>query len=210
MGAHMRRALEDRLLQCAARTGVNVLRCERGLGLRRLTDRFLKITAIGSTSVKDTRLVEMDVRLDEAGRDEPAVDVDRLAFHIELRSARRDLSGHDPDVGKPSIAAADSRVLQDEIHGHLDFSHRQASDDVMIDKVSRVNGLAKAIIANCTKGDSLVVFDVIHLFSTSEKEPGSRPNGYKRLTKPWSLPKDMPYRAGLKRSATLGTDLRKY
>jgi hypothetical protein len=49
----------------------------------------------------------------------------------------------------------------------------------MIDKVSRVNGLAKAIIANCTKGDSLIVFDVIHLFSASEarrRQPAERTN----------------------------------
>jgi hypothetical protein len=101
---------------------VNVLRCERGLGLRRLTDRFLKIAAIGGTPVKDTRLVEMDVRLDEAGRNEPTVDVDRLPFHIQLRCDRRDLSGHDPDVGKLSIAAAESRVFQDQIHGHSAFT----------------------------------------------------------------------------------------
>src|ERR1700691_1167590 len=98
MGAHMGRAMEDRLLQGAARTGVNVLWRKRGLGLGGLADRLGEIAALGSTAVKDAGLVEVQMGLDEPCTDEPAVEVDRLALGFEPRSDRRDLSRSDPDI----------------------------------------------------------------------------------------------------------------
>src|ERR1700680_2313440 len=58
----------------------------------------------------------MQVSLDEDGRDEPAIKMDRLALGIEPRCDRRDLSRGDPDVA--TLPIVELRVLQDEIHDH--------------------------------------------------------------------------------------------
>ena len=64
----------------------------------------------------------MQVALDEAAGDETAVQVDGparvlcLARILEPRCYRRDLSRHDANIA--GSALIDSRVLQDEVHGH--------------------------------------------------------------------------------------------
>ncbi len=116
MGAHVGRALEDRLYQGTSRAGVNVLCRERGLGLGGFADRLGQIAALGSTTVKDAGLVEVEVRFDESGGNQPAVEVNRFALGFEPRGDRRDPSRGDPDVA--ALPIVDSRVLQDQIHGH--------------------------------------------------------------------------------------------
>src|ERR1700689_3509452 len=112
MGAHMGRAMEDRLLQGAARTGVNVLWRKRGLGLGGLADRLGEIATLRSTAVKDAGLVEVQMSLDETGATQPAVESDRLPPGFEPRCDRLDLSRRDPDIARP--ATVEARVLQDE------------------------------------------------------------------------------------------------
>ena len=58
----------------------------------------------------------MQVGLDEAAGDETAVQVDCLARVLEPRCYRRDLTRHDANIA--GSALVDSRVLQDEVHGH--------------------------------------------------------------------------------------------
>ena len=90
MGAHMGGALQDRLLQRAHRAGVNVFRRERGLGLGGFSDRFVEVALIRLNAIEDAGFIEMNMRLDEAGRNQPPAEIDGLAVRCEsdVRSRR--------------------------------------------------------------------------------------------------------------------------
>src|ERR1700691_4894322 len=99
---------------------MNVLRREPGFGFRGFADCLGEVAALGSTAVNDAGFVEVKVSFDEAAGDQPALEVDRLAFGFEARSDSRDPPVRDPDVAKLSIV--ESRVFQDEIHVHPSLS----------------------------------------------------------------------------------------
>ena len=63
---------------------MNVFRRESRLGLGGFGDRLLKIAAIGLAAIENAGLVEMDVGLDKAGRDQAAAEIDGLALGREI------------------------------------------------------------------------------------------------------------------------------
>jgi hypothetical protein len=71
---------------------VDVLGRECGLGLGGLADRFSKIATAGNASVKDARLVQMQVRFDKSRRNQMAPDIDRLTLGFKGRCDGRNLS----------------------------------------------------------------------------------------------------------------------
>ncbi len=117
MGAHVGGALEDRLLQRARGTRMDILGCESLFRLGNLRDRFFEIAAVGGTAVKDAGLVEMDMRLDKARRDETTAEIDRFALGGQLRLNRDDLAVLDPDVGGAPIGVDQPGALENEVHG---------------------------------------------------------------------------------------------
>ena len=86
MGAQMGGALENAFLQCLDCALTHVIGLKRLLGLRDLADRFLEGSFLGGAAVQQAGFVEVDVGLDEAGRNEAAVDVDLLTVR-DLRIA---------------------------------------------------------------------------------------------------------------------------
>ena len=98
MRAHVHRAVRDAALQRAFGARVDVLGGEVLLRLGDFADRLFEVALLGLAAVEDVRLVEMDVRLDERRRDEPAAEIHRAAFCGELRLDRRDPAAIDADV----------------------------------------------------------------------------------------------------------------
>ena len=119
VGAHMRRPVEDRLLEGASRPVVDVLRSERLLRERHLLDCLCERSLVRAASVEETRLVEVDVSLDEARRHEPAADVDPLALGARARRDRDDSPVVDPDIDRLALArTGEPGVRENEVdHG---------------------------------------------------------------------------------------------
>jgi hypothetical protein len=61
----------------------------------------------------------MDVRLDEARRDEAAFEIDFTSFRREPRLDRGDPPPVDADIERRAVAADDAGVAQNKIHGPL-------------------------------------------------------------------------------------------
>ena len=91
MGAHMGGALQDRFLQRAHRAGVNIFRRKRGLGLRGFSDRFVEVALVRLNPIEDAGFIEINMRLDEAGRNQPPAEIDGLAVRRESTSDCGDL-----------------------------------------------------------------------------------------------------------------------
>ncbi len=120
LSAHMRRAVEDRLLQRAAGATVDVLRREAALRLRDLRNRLVEIALFGAAAVEDRRLVEMDMRLDKAGRDETATEFDDRRIGGERRLDSHDLAAADADIDRrPAETSGNPSGPQDHIHRDL-------------------------------------------------------------------------------------------
>src|SRR5260370_16721014 len=109
MGANVSRALKDRFLQGTSRTRVIVLCRERGLGLGGFADCLGEIAALRSTTVKDAGLVEVEMRFDESGGNQPAGEVDRFALALDPPSARPAPPPRHPHF--PSLPSPTSPVL---------------------------------------------------------------------------------------------------
>ena len=58
----------------------------------------------------------MDMRFDQAGTDEPARQIHRLALGSKARPDVGDLAAHDADVGRLVFGADQPCVAQNEIH----------------------------------------------------------------------------------------------
>src|SRR5262249_12950533 len=117
MGAHVCGALEDRLLQRALGTRMDMLGCESLFCLGNFRDRFLDIATIGGTAVENARLVEMDMRLDKARRDEPTAEIDRFPLRCQRGFDGEDLAVLDSDVGDAAIGVIEPRALENEVPG---------------------------------------------------------------------------------------------
>src|SRR5262249_38863775 len=117
VGAHVRGALEDRLLQRARGTRMDILGCESFFCLGNLRDRFLDIATVGGKAVQNARLVEMDMRLDKARRDEPTAEIDRFPLRCEFGFDGDDLAVLDSDVGDATIGVNEPRAPENEVHG---------------------------------------------------------------------------------------------
>ena len=117
VGAHVRGALQDRLLEGAAGALVDVVRRESGLRLGHLADRLFKIAAIGGAAVENAGFIEVDMRLDEARRNEPAAELDCFARRRQVRPDSNDPAVLDSDVGHIAAAVGQPRVPENEIHG---------------------------------------------------------------------------------------------
>ena len=75
------------------------------------------ITQYDMHAVEDAGLVEMDMGLHEARRDEPSGEIDRLALGRQVRLDGRDPAVRDADVHAAPGIAGQSGVLQDQVHG---------------------------------------------------------------------------------------------
>jgi two-component system, NtrC family, nitrogen regulation sensor histidine kinase NtrY len=112
MRAHMGGALQDRFFQRPGCAGMHVLGREIGLGLGGFGDRLVEIAFLRLDAIEDARFVEVDVSFDKAGRDEPAAEIDRLAFSREPWLYRGDLPGGDADVDDILLGADAARTVQ--------------------------------------------------------------------------------------------------
>ena len=74
MGAHARRALQDRFFKGAAGAFINVVLGECALGGRDFGDRLGERSLLRFAAVKDAGLVEMNMGFDKAGDHESAGD----------------------------------------------------------------------------------------------------------------------------------------
>ena len=117
MGAHMGRALQDGLFQRADRTLTNLLGLEVPFRLGDLGHRFFQGTFLGLAAVQQARFVEMDVRLDEARRDEPARDVQLRSVGRQTAFDGDKLAVLDGYIDRRAVlVAGDPCVAQYEIH----------------------------------------------------------------------------------------------
>ena len=89
MRAHARGALQDRFFQRAAGAQIDVVLAEGALGRRHLGNRLRKRSVLRFAAIEDAGLVEMDMRLDKTGDDEPAGDVLRGASALDARMRSR-------------------------------------------------------------------------------------------------------------------------
>ena len=114
--AHMCRAVEDAALERPLAALVDVLRREGRLRLGHFLDGFFEVSFVGAAAIENVRLVEMDVRLDETGRHEPAADIDRFAFSGEVRDNGGDPARLNADVDEPAFGSEGSAVSQYQVH----------------------------------------------------------------------------------------------
>src|SRR5262249_60771642 len=89
-------------------------------------DRLLEIATRRLAAVEDARLVEMDMRLDEAGADQAAAEIDAPAVGREILFHRRDRAFGDADVGRRGLIDQ-PRVFQNEVHRKLRAMFRYGS-----------------------------------------------------------------------------------
>ena len=116
MGAHVRGALQDRLLQRAHGAGVDVLRRESGLGLGGLGNGLVEVALVRLDAIEDAGFVEMNVGLDETRRHQPAAEIDGFAVGRKARFDGGDPPIGDADVGQFMLGADAARVSKNEIH----------------------------------------------------------------------------------------------
>ena len=115
MGAHAHGAVEDRFLQRAARTPINVVLVEMALGRRDFGNRLGKRALFRFTAIENAGFIEMNMCLDEAWDD-------KLAAKIVLRGTggnRRpdvdDAALGDRNIDNARLAIANAGITQDEI-----------------------------------------------------------------------------------------------
>ena len=119
MRAHVRRALQDRLLQGADGAGMNVLGREARLGFGSFGDRLFEIALVRLNPIEDAGFIEVNVRLDKTRRDQAAADIDGFALGREPALDGGDPSASDADVGQLMLGADYARVSENEIHYSL-------------------------------------------------------------------------------------------
>ncbi len=117
MGAHAHRAMRDAALQRLLRPCIDVLGGEIALGGGGHTDGFGDGAFLDAAAVENAGLVEMDVRLDQAGHHEAAFRVDLARIGAELRRDRGDRVAVDADVNDAKLAVLqDAGFSNDQIH----------------------------------------------------------------------------------------------
>ncbi len=79
-------------------------------------DGLGEVAFFGAAALHDTGLVEMDMGLDEARRQQPPIQVQRLALGGEARLNGLDAPVRDADIERAAVAARQHRVLEDEVH----------------------------------------------------------------------------------------------
>jgi len=123
MGAHARRAVEDRLLQRRPGTGMDILDRHRVLDRGDARDRARVTPDLRRAAVDDAGFVEMDVGLDKAAADEAPAAVVGLGGRREIRLERDDASVGDADIERRRARRAGRRIgkpriAKDQVHGH--------------------------------------------------------------------------------------------
>ena len=120
MRAHVGGTLENTLLERSDGAFAHLLGLKCLLRLGHLLDGLFQRAFLRLATIEQARLVEMNVGLDEAGRDQPALGVDLLSFRREVRLDGSDAAALDPDVDRrPPLVAGDASVSEDQIHGVL-------------------------------------------------------------------------------------------
>ena len=155
MGAHPRGAVQDGALQHAGAPGIDILDGEIALhgGDRRMASATLPWSM--PAAAEQAGLVEVDVGVDKAGQDEPAVDVDFGASHAR----RGSIAAIRPPATPIStgVAKAGVRVAEDQVEGGFG-GHRggQASEGAgqgQLPIVCRLrHGLFKICACNLSAG----------------------------------------------------------
>ena len=120
MGAHVSDAVENALLQRLRGPGVHVLHREPGLHRGHALHVVAGPTRGRRATLDDARLVEVDVGLDKAWRDEAAIGIEGVGIGSHLT-----LDGDDPAVGNSDVhgrcagrGASNPRSANHEIQGH--------------------------------------------------------------------------------------------
>jgi hypothetical protein len=98
------------------RARADVVDGERALGLGGDADRLIERARGGIEAVCQHRLVEVNVRIHEAGGDEGAVEIDRALRRPRWSAHGGDVTAGDGDVGE-ALAARDSRAAQQQVGG---------------------------------------------------------------------------------------------
>ena len=120
VGPHVGGPLKDALLQRPDGALAHVFGLEILLCLRHLPDGLLQRSLHGLAAVEQARLVEMNVGLDEPGRDKTPPDVDLLAFGREPALDGGDAPALDSDVDRRlAFLAGNQRISENQIHGVL-------------------------------------------------------------------------------------------
>ena len=116
MGAQVGCALPDAHVEHAACPAGHVLFGEGALDRGDPLDRLCEIAALHFAAVEDAGLVEMDMGLDEAGRDEVAVQIKGRRVGFDGRRDGGDVPTRDADVEARIIAAGDTPTAQNQVH----------------------------------------------------------------------------------------------
>ena len=114
VGAQSRGARRHRHLQRSTGAGADVVDGEAALGLARQADGLFQRTGRRAHPAGEQGLVEVDVRLDQAGRDHPAGDLDDLSRRAQMLADSHDPAIRDGDVGH-SIAIGKAAGAQQKI-----------------------------------------------------------------------------------------------
>ena len=101
-------------LQRPPGSGADVVDGEAALGLSRQADGLLQRSGRRAHPAGEQGLVEMDVRLHQAGCDHPAGDLHDLSRRAEMLADADDPAIRDTDVGR-SIAVGKAAVMEQEI-----------------------------------------------------------------------------------------------
>ena len=151
VGAHVGDAVENALLQGFGGPCVHVLHREPGL------DRGYALHVVAGASggrrasSDDARLVEVDVRLDEAGRDETVLQIERVGFGPDRRLDGGDSPAGDPDIHRrrvrPGAGNPGSAQHKIQIQGHEPHSHAEAGRLVLSASIAGATVPALAIRA---------------------------------------------------------------
>ena len=118
MGAHAHGALQDGPLQRAAGALINVVFAERALGRSHFGNRLGKRSLPRLAAVEDAGLVEVDMRFDEAGDDQFAVDIFRRRIGGNVAADIDDTSAGDGDIDSRRLAGCDAGIAQDQVESH--------------------------------------------------------------------------------------------
>ena len=116
--AHAHGALQDRPFQRAAGAQINVIFAEGALGRGHLGNRFGKRPLLRFAAVEDAGFVEVDMRFDEAGDDQPAVDVFRRRIRGNAGCNVDDTPAGDGDIDGRRLTSADAGIAQDQVESH--------------------------------------------------------------------------------------------
>ena len=116
--AHAHGALQDRPFQRAAGALINVILAEGALGRGHLGNRFGKRPLLRFAAVEDAGLVEMNMRFDEAGDDQLAVDVFRRRIRGNAGCDVDDTPAGDGDIDGRRLTSADAGIAQDQVESH--------------------------------------------------------------------------------------------